>query len=88
MKIEAAKKYGAEVLLEGKTYDESYAYAQAVKGEALFIHPFADPLIIAGQGSIGLEISQQLPKVTSVVVSIGRGRNDLRTFYSFKAFAS
>ena len=73
VKIEAAKKYGAEVLLEGKTYDESYAYAQAVKGEALFIHPFADPLIIAGQGSIGLEISQQLPKVTSVVVSIGGG---------------
>ena len=73
VKIEAAKKYGAEVLLEGKTYDESYAYAQSVKGDSLFIHPFADPLIMAGQGSIGLEIFQQLPEVTSVVVSIGGG---------------
>ena len=73
VKIEAAKKYGAEVLLEGKTYDESYAYAQSVKEDSLFIHPFADPLIIAGQGTIGLEIAQQLPEVTSVVVSIGGG---------------
>lgn len=73
VKVEAAKKYGAEVILKGETYEESYSYAQAIKGASLFIHPFADPLIIAGQGTIGLEIAKALPEVSSVLVSIGGG---------------
>lgn len=73
VKVEAAKKYGAEVILKGETYDESYSYAQAIQGDSLFIHPFADPLIIAGQGTMGLEIAKSLPEVSSVLVSIGGG---------------
>ena len=73
IKIEATKKHGAEIILKGNTYDESYVHAQSIKGNSLFIHPFADPLIMAGQGTLGREIVQQLPEVTSVVVSIGGG---------------
>lgn len=73
VKVEAAKKYGAEVILKGETYDESYSYAQNIKGNSIFIHPFADPLIMAGQGTLGLEIFRELPEISSIVVSIGGG---------------
>ena len=73
VKVEATKRLGAKVILKGKNYDESYNYAQSIKGSSVFIHPFADPKIIAGQGTVGLEILEDLPHIDSVVVSIGGG---------------
>ena len=73
VKVEATKKLGAEVILKGKTYDESYQYAKSIKRDSIFIHPFADTQIIAGQGTIGIEIFNSLPFVSSVVVSVGGG---------------
>ena len=73
VKVEATKKFGAEVILKGKTYGESYRYAQSIKGDSIFIHPFADPQIIAGQGTVGMEILEDLPYIDSVVVSLGGG---------------
>jgi len=74
-KIEATQSYGAEVVLYGPTYDDAYAKArelQAAHGYT-FIHGFDDPYTIAGQGTIGLEILEQLPDVATVVVPIGGG---------------
>ena len=73
VKVEATKKLGAEVILKGKNYDESYKYALSIKEDSIFIHPFADPQIIAGQGTVGMEILETLPQVQSVVVSVGGG---------------
>ena len=63
-KVAATKGYGANVVLEGITYDESWAYAQKIAGEtgATIIHAFDDPHVIAGQGVIGLEIIEELPR--------------------------
>ena len=73
VKVSATKKLGAEVILKGKTYDESYSYAKSIKEDSTFIHPFADSEIIAGQGTVGLEIVKDLAHVDSVVVSVGGG---------------
>ena len=73
VKVSATKNLGAEVILKGKTYDESYTYAQSIKGDSIFIHPFADSKVIAGQGTVGLEIVKDLAQVDSVVVSVGGG---------------
>ena len=73
VKVAATQSFGAEIILKGKTYDESYSLAESLRGDSVFVHPFADPLIIAGQGTTGLEIFQSLPEVTSVVVAIGGG---------------
>ena len=73
VKVSATKKLGAEVILKGKTYDESYNYAQTIKGDSIFVHPFADSEVIAGQGTVGLEIVKDLAQVDSVVVSVGGG---------------
>lgn len=75
VKIIATQKYGAEVILKGRIYDESYQYARELEKEKgyTFVHPYEDPLIIAGQGTLGLEILEQIPDVDSVVVPIGGG---------------
>ena len=73
IKVSAAKKLGAEVILKGKTYDESYNYAQSIKGDSIFVHPFADSEVIAGQGTVGLEIVRDLAQVDSVVLPVGGG---------------
>lgn len=73
VKVESTRKLGAEVILKGKNYDESYNYAQSIKGDSIFIHPFADPKIISGQGTVGLEIFKDLPEIDSIVVSVGGG---------------
>ncbi len=74
-KVEATKSYGAEVCLYGDTYDD--AYEEATKRQKLegrtFIHPFDDEDVIAGQGTVGLEILEQLKEVDAVVVPIGGG---------------
>ncbi|MGE4130711.1 MAG: threonine ammonia-lyase [Bdellovibrionales bacterium] len=75
VKIMATQKYGAEVILRGKIYDESYQYARELeqaKGYT-FVHPYEDPFVIAGQGTLGLELLEQVPDLTSVVVPIGGG---------------
>ena len=74
-KIAATKGYGANVILEGKNYDESWTKAQEIAKTtgAEIIHAFDDPQIIAAQGVIGLEIMEQLPDVDEIYVPIGGG---------------
>ena len=74
-KVEATKALGAEVRLVKGAYDDAYTYACKLRDDtgATFIHPFDDPDVIAGQGTIGLEILDQLPDVDAIVVPIGGG---------------
>lgn len=74
-KVEATKKYGAEVCLVKGVYDDAYQKALELKEEKgyTFIHPFDDEDVIAGQGTIGLELLEDLPDVDAVVVPIGGG---------------
>lgn len=74
-KVEATKRYGAEVCMVKGVYDDAYNKALSLKEEKgyTFIHPFNDPDVIAGQGTIGLEILEQLPDADAVVVPIGGG---------------
>ena len=74
-KVFATRDYGAEVVLTGRTFDEACAAALKAQKEtgALFVHPFDDPLVMAGQGTIGLEIVEDLPEVGTVIVPIGGG---------------
>lgn len=74
-KVEATKGYGAEVCLVPGVYDDAYAKAIELQHEHgyTFVHPFDDEKVIAGQGTIGLEIIEQLPDVDAVVVPIGGG---------------
>lgn len=74
-KVQATKSYGAEVALVKGAYDDAYQYACKLQEEehATFIHPFDDPDVIAGQGTIGLEILDQLSDVDAIVVPIGGG---------------
>lgn len=74
-KIEATKRYGAEVCLVKGVYDDAYNKALELRDKKgyCFIHPFNDPDVIAGQGTIGLEIMDQLPDADIVIVPIGGG---------------
>lgn len=74
-KIEATKRLGADVCLVKGTYDDAYAKAVELQKQsgAVFIHPFDDELVIAGQGTIGLEIIDKKPNVDAVVVPVGGG---------------
>lgn len=74
-KVETTRALGAEVLLRGNTYDESYEFALEQQREtgATFIHAFDDPLVIAGQGTIGQEIIHDLPMVDTIIVPVGGG---------------
>lgn len=75
IKIEATKKYGANVVLSGENYDAAYNEALRLqkKMDYTFIHPFNDLDIIAGQGTIGLEITEQLRDVDIIIAPIGGG---------------
>ncbi len=74
-KVEATKGYGAQVCLVPGVYDDAYKKALQLRDEKgyTFIHPFDDEDVIAGQGTIGLELLEQLPDVDAVVVPIGGG---------------
>lgn len=74
-KVEATKQLGAEVCLVKGVYDDAYAKAIQVQEEtgATFIHPFDDEEVIAGQGTIGLEILDSLEGVDAVIVPVGGG---------------
>jgi len=74
-KVEATKSYGAQVRLVKGVYDDAYQEARRLQKEsgATFIHPFDDPDVIAGQGTVGLEIMEQLPDADAVIVPVGGG---------------
>lgn len=74
-KVEATRKYGATVELVKGVYDDAYNRALEIKEETgmEFIHPFNDKMVIAGQGTIGLEILEQLSDVDAVIIPIGGG---------------
>ncbi|HUH12447.1 MAG TPA: threonine/serine dehydratase [Longimicrobiales bacterium] len=73
-KVEASRGYGAEVVLHGSVFD-AFDRAEELRRERdlVFVHPFEDPHIIAGQGTVGLEILEDLPEVDAVVVPAGGG---------------
>ena len=75
VKVTATREFGAEVLLYGANYDEAFAEATRICTEQrlTFIHPFDDPYVMAGQGTIGLELLEQVPELEAVVVPIGGG---------------
>jgi threonine dehydratase len=74
-KVEATEAYGAEVVLGGATFDDAFAASQAWTREhgATFVHPFDHPDVIAGQGTLGLELLEQVPDAGTIVVPIGGG---------------
>jgi threonine dehydratase len=75
VKVTATRDFGAEVLLHGANYDEAFIEAMRLCAEQglTFIHPFDDPDVMAGQGTIGLELLEQVPQLEAVVVPIGGG---------------
>ncbi len=75
IKVERTRSYGAEVVLFGDVYDEAYAHACELAEENgyTFIHPFDDPAVATGQGTIAMEIFQDLPLVECILVPIGGG---------------
>lgn len=74
-KVEATKKYGAEVISFGQTFDDAkeHAFKLAAEKKYVFVHPFEDPKVIAGQGTLGFEICEQIQNLDSIVVPIGGG---------------
>jgi threonine dehydratase len=81
IKIAAVKARGAKVIMQGDGYDEAYAHAKVLarKRRLTFVHPYDDPDVIAGQGTIAMEILSQHPRpIHAVFVAIGGGRSDFR----------
>lgn len=74
-KVEATRNYGAEVILYGNSFDEAkeYSFKLAKEKGYVFVHPYEDEKVIAGQGTIGLEILEQIKDLDSVVIPIGGG---------------
>ena len=74
-KINATQNYGAEVILKGQTFDEAkeHAYALASEKGYVFVHPYEDEKVIAGQGTVGLEVFDQVKNLDMMVVPIGGG---------------
>ena len=75
IKVEAVRRLGATVALEGENYDACQAYAKrrAEEEGRTFVPPFDDPLVVAGQGTVGMEVVRQLPSVEYVFVPVGGG---------------
>jgi len=75
IKVTSARRYGAEVILHGTNYDEAYERARDVEraSGAVFVHPFDDARVVAGQGTLGLELLDQLAELDAVVVPVGGG---------------
>nr|BFD62195.1 threonine ammonia-lyase [Bdellovibrio sp. HM001] len=74
-KASATRDYGANVVLKGEIYDEAFEYAQKLEKEHgyTFVHPYQDPYVIAGQGTIGIEVLEKVPDLESIIVPIGGG---------------
>ncbi len=75
IKASSTRSFGAKVVLHGDNFDEAYAEAKRLQAEQnrVFIHPFNDPYVIAGQGTIGLELFDQVPELELVLLPIGGG---------------
>jgi len=75
IKVQSTRGHGAKVVLHGANFDEAYAEAKRIQAaeNLVFVHPFDDPAVIAGQGTIGLELLEQNPYLEMVVVPIGGG---------------
>jgi threonine dehydratase len=75
IKVTNARRYGAEVVLHGSNFEEAYERARALEAERglVFVHPFDDPRVVAGQGTLGLEVLEQLPEVEALIVPVGGG---------------
>ncbi len=75
LKVNGVKSHGAEVVLKGNNYDEAYAYAKELgaKNKMTFVHPFEDDEVIAGQGTIGLEMLECEPDIDTILVPVGGG---------------
>ncbi|HEV8717199.1 MAG TPA: threonine ammonia-lyase [Candidatus Binatia bacterium] len=75
IKVSWARRYGAEVILAGADFDEALAEAQRLQRErgSLFVPAFNDPLVVAGQGTLGLEVLEQVPDLDAVLVPVGGG---------------
>lgn len=75
VKVAQTRDHGARVILEGATFDEAYANARRLEGEEglTFVHPFDDPDIIAGQGTVALEMLEDVPTLDGIVVPVGGG---------------
>ena len=75
IKVTSARRYRAQVILHGANFDEAYARALELAGERgmVFVHPFDDVRVIAGQGTLGLELLEQIPEVDAVLVPVGGG---------------
>ena len=73
--VGVCRAYGAEVVLEGTVFDEAQVLARKIEREQgrTFVHPYADPLIVAGQGTIGLELLDELPDLEMIIVAVGGG---------------
>jgi threonine dehydratase len=74
-KVEATRSYGADVVLHGSTVEDALARAEELAAEhgSIFIHPFEHPDVLAGQGTVGLEIIEQCPDVRTIAVPVGGG---------------
>lgn len=74
-KVNATRGFGAEVILHGSTFDVAVEHSRALQQERglTYVHAFDDELVIAGQGTIGLEILESLPRLTTIIVPIGGG---------------
>jgi threonine dehydratase len=76
IKVDAVRRHGAEVILHGETFDEAYAHARTLEAQRglTFVHPYDDPDVIAGQGTVGMEIlHQHTGPIEAVFVPIGGG---------------
>src|ERR1700741_1992413 len=75
VKVVNTERHGAEVILHGETVEESAAFAQdhGRKKRLTFVHPYDDPLVIAGQGTIALEMLGAAPEIDTLIVPIGGG---------------
>ena len=75
VKVMQTEQVGGKVVLEGETFDEAYAHARSVEKQLglTFVHPFDDPNVAAGQGTVGLEMLEEAPEIETLVVPIGGG---------------
>src|SRR5687768_9278921 len=75
VKVEATQAHGAEVVLDGETISEAQSRAEAIAQERglTWVHPYDDPLVIAGQGTIALEMLEEVPELDALVIPIGGG---------------
>ncbi|MGA1797479.1 threonine ammonia-lyase [Sphingomonas sp. 4RDLI-65] len=75
VKVTQTEGHGANVVLHGETFDAAYAHARILEGECgfTFVHPFDDPRVIAGQGTVAVEMLEDVPQIDTLVIPIGGG---------------